>query len=162
MKNFNTYNLNIFCKFYIISQYQPKYESETLRHLQNLPTQIITEQSLMQILSDKITHLNIANHTWISIEMIGQLGYMSPNIQHLNLSQTLINDAVLEEIGKSCKALINIDLSKCLNLTSEGISKFLKIKTNLQRSFIFNHFYQIIFLIEIIFIHFTIKFLFYK
>lgn len=56
---------------------------------------------------------------------------MSPNIQELNLSQTKITDPVLEELGKVCKELVKIDLSKCLELTADGIAKFIKLKTNL-------------------------------
>ena len=93
---------------------------------------MLTEQSLMQILSVRITRLNLSNHTWISLEMIGQIGYMSPHIQELNLSQTLITDPVLEELAKVCIDLVRVDLSKCLSITAQGISNFIKLKNNLQ------------------------------
>lgn len=91
----------------------------------------MTEQSLLEIMSTRLTFLDLSNQQQISAQMLGQLGYLSPQLQTLNLAQTCVTDKVLIELAKSCEHLTDINLARCLRLTDVGFSTFIQLKPNL-------------------------------
>ncbi|KRX05466.1 hypothetical protein PPERSA_04503 [Pseudocohnilembus persalinus] len=110
--------------------YKPKYESEEHRHYKKLSNNVLTEQNMMEIMDDNLTYLNLHNHTWIPNELISKIGYFAKNIQEIDLSETDITDDVIKELALSCPRLRAINISRCRNLTSQGIQFFLEKKAN--------------------------------
>jgi len=103
-----------------------------MRHLLHHPNSVLSEQSLVEILNPTLLELNLSNQYWVSMEMLGTIGYLAPNLQKIDLTSIEINDGALLELGKSCKNLTHINLSSCSLLTPRGISDFIRIKSDLE------------------------------
>ena len=82
-----------------------------------MPTTIITEENLLDILNENLLELNLHNHNWIKNDLLNKIGYFAPNIKSITLSMTEIDDEVLNELAISCEKLEYIDISKCPKLT---------------------------------------------
>lgn len=67
----------------------------------------------MTILNSKLEYLDLQYKTDISNDLINKIGYLAPNIKELNLTGVPITNKVLVELGKSCKNLQGINISKC-------------------------------------------------
>lgn len=74
---------------------------------------MINEQNLVTLLSPSLEYLDIQYKEDIPNDLINKIGYLAPNIKHLNLTAVPIENNVLIELGKSCKHLESIDISKC-------------------------------------------------
>lgn len=74
---------------------------------------VIDEQNLMTILNPNLEFLDLQYKTDISNDLINKIGYLAPNIKELNLMAVPITNKVLVELGKSCKKLEAINISKC-------------------------------------------------
>ena len=78
------------------------YANENLRHLQRFPNQMLTNQSLLEIFSPALTHLNLSNHLHVSEQLISTIGHRCPKLTHLDLSYLQIHDSILIEIANTC------------------------------------------------------------
>lgn len=67
----------------------------------------------MTILNPKLEYLDLQYKTDISNDLINKIGYLAPNIKEINLTGVPITNKVLVELGKSCKYLESINISKC-------------------------------------------------
>jgi len=63
--------------------------------IQKLPNTIINEQNLLEIMDDKLQHLDISYKREISNDLINKIGYLAPNIKSLVLTSVPITNAVI-------------------------------------------------------------------
>jgi hypothetical protein len=67
----------------------------------------------MILLNPKLEYLDLQYKTNISNDLINKIGYFAHNVKELNLTAVPITNKVLIELGKSCKKLSAINISKC-------------------------------------------------
>lgn len=79
-----------------------------------------------------VTYLNVEDCTNISEDTFFEIGRAVPYLEILDVSRTNISDSSLIEIATRCKALTQLTISRCLNLSDKGVVETAKEGTQLK------------------------------
>lgn len=100
----------------------------------------IGDQELKMILQacPKLLDLKLMDCKKITDEGFFEIGKLSPNLARLDLSRTLITDAVLIDLMTKCTNLYSLDLSRCYQLTARAITEGIRNCPGLKKIYL-NH-----------------------
>ncbi len=84
-------------------------------------------KQIVDVLASKVmglTHLNLEGYRFLPVEALEIFISNSKNLTYLNLSESTVDDAVLQMFSKSCPNIKRLDVNKCKRITFKGIVGF--------------------------------------
>lgn len=84
-------------------------------------------------MSSETQKLNLENHYWLSVALMGKIGMMAPNLKELSLRRMgNVTNLAFSDIFRCLANLETVDLSDCLGLNSSALKLLVKNNPNIE------------------------------